>query len=342
MIPGSNAFGAAEARSGTRFRRVLVCLDRSETAEVVLPLATYLAQMDGGRVTLLHVLEASPGAAEARATDALEWDIVRQEAHAYLKRLAKGVADLGVTADTQIVEGSPAHSVAALAAELEADLVVLSTYGEGGVDEWTLGSNAQKILALARGAVLVVPADAGEPATRVPPRCVLVPLDGSVRAESVLPTLLHLARTDDAEIVLAHAVPAPHRTELLSTSDDLALAQELADRLGDRADYYLGRIRSQLAASGVSARTVVRRATDHREGIVALATAERADLLLVSAHGSTCNPRRRFGSVTSYLIAHSTTPVLVLQDLPDDARRTASSTRLRRPSRSSDAPIGGA
>lgn len=337
-----NAVRAAETQWSVGFRRVVVCLDRSETAEAVLPLATHLAQMDGGRMTLLHVLEALPDAAEVRATDALEWDIVRQEADSYLERLAKRAAGLGVTADTQIAEGSAAHGVAALAAELEADLVVLSTYGEGGMDAWTLGSTARKILALARGAVLVVPAGTEEPATHVPPRRVLVPLDGSLRGESVLPTLLHLARADDAEVVIAHAVADPIRTEVLSTPDDVALARELADHVAARADAYLERIRSQLAASGVRARTVVCRAADYREGIIALVAAERVDLVVVSAHGSVCNPRRRFGSVTSYLIAHSTAPVLVIQDLPDSARRTVTATRLRPPSRSSDASLGDA
>ena len=51
-----NAVGAAETQWSVGFRRVLVCLDRSETAEAVLPLATHLAQMDGGRMTLVRVL----------------------------------------------------------------------------------------------------------------------------------------------------------------------------------------------------------------------------------------------------------------------------------------------
>ena len=163
-----------------------------------------------------------------------------------------------------------------------------------------------------------------------------------MRGESVLPTLLHLARADDAEVVIAHAVADPIRTEVLSTPDDVALARELADHVAARADAYLERIRSQLAASGVRARTVVCRAADYREGIIALVAAERVDLVVVSAHGSVCNPRRRFGSVTSYLIAHSTAPVLVIQDLPDSARRTVTATRLRPPSRSSDASLGDA
>jgi nucleotide-binding universal stress UspA family protein len=189
--------------------------------------------------------------------------------------------------------------------------------------------------------VLIVPAGGREPAPNIPPRRILVPLDGSVRGECALPTALRLARTDDAQILLAHVIPDPIRTEVLSTADDLALAHQLADRLTARAHDYLDRIRSQLVAGGARARAVVNRATDHREGLVTLASAERADLVVLSAHGSVCNPRRRFGSVTSHLIAHSTAPVLVIQDLPESASLTPRTRTSRPPPRSFDAAPGG-
>lgn len=336
--PGSAAVGGVE--SAAAFRHVLVCLDRSEAAEAVLPLACHLAGMDRARMILLHVLEAQPDTDEIRATDALEWEIVRQEAHSYLERLAERAGALGIEAESCIAEGSAAHCVAAAAAEMEAGLLVLSTYGEGGVDAWTLGGTAQKILALARGPVLIVPSGAREPAPRVPPRSVLVPLDGSVRGECVLPTALRLARADHAEIIVSHVVPDPIRTEVLSTQEDLALARQLADRLVLRAEAYLERIRAELAAGDVRARAAVCRATDHREGLVALAAAERADLIVLSAHGAVCNPRRRFGSVTSYVVAHSPAPVLVIQDLPAQASHAAIAQPSRLPPRSFDAALG--
>ena len=287
-------------------------------------------------MTLLHVIEALPDGPDIHATDAIEWDIVREEARSYLENLAEGIENLGIAAESQVAEGSAAQGIAALAAELEADLLVLSTCGKGGTGEWTLGGTAEKILALARGAVLIVPAGARQSAPRVPLRRILVPLDGSLRGESVLPTVLRLARADDAEIIIAHAVPDPIRTEVLSTPEDLELAHELADRLAARADAYLERMRSQLLAGGARARKAVCRATDHREGLVALAATERVDLVVVSAHGSVCNPKQRFGSVTSHIIANSTAPVLVIQDLPGARCHEVAERSSRPPSRSLD------
>lgn len=310
----------------------------------MLPLAVYLAKLDGARLTLLHVLEGLPESAEARearAIDALEWEIARQEARAYLKAIAGRALDLEARAEIQLGEGNAARGIAAIAAEVDADLTLLTRFGEGGVEGWTLGGTAEKILAVSRGAVLVMPPEGRELAAWMPPRRILVPLDGSLRGEHVLPTALRLARASDAEIVLAHAVPDPMRTEL-HAPEDLALAGQLADRLVIGAEAYLARIARRLGAAGAHVIAKVCRAADHREGLVALAAAERADLVLAAAHGSGCNPRSRFGSVARYLIDHASVPVLILQDLPERPCGALRAEPSRMPPRSSDAIAGGA
>lgn len=335
--PEGTAVGREEPRVGAGFQHLLVCLDRSALAENALPLAAHLAELDGAAMTLLHVLEEGTNGPELRPPDALQWEIVRQEAGAYLAKLGQGLKERGLAIDCQVAEGSPALSAVAVADQLDADLLVLTTRGEsgmGGADLWSLGGTAGKILALAKRAVLVFPA--GQPA-RLPLRRVLVPLDGSLRSESVLATALHLALADGAELMVTHVVPDPIRTEVLSTPEDLELAQRLADHLAMRAEGYLERIRARLVAGGARVRAVVSRATDHREGLIALAASEQVDLIVVSAHGSVCNPRRRFGSVTTHLLSHSLAPVLVLQDLAHPSARDPAERQPRLPSRALDA-----
>ncbi len=309
-------------RSGGAFRRVLVCLDRSEAAASTLPLATYLAQVDGASLTLLHVLESRADAAEVRPTDALDWEIAREEAHTYLERASQPPRTSGVPTEPVVVEGSAAHRVTSLALELDADLIVLSTHGKGGVDAWRLGSTVQKVLALVHGSVLIVPAASHEPVPSVPPKRIFVPLDGSLRSECALPTAVRLARAADAEIVLVHVVREPLRTEILCTNEDLALARQLVSRQSTRADEYLQTLKSRLSSDAVRSRVVVSRATDHLDKLVNLVTAEEADLVVLSAHGASCNSQCQFGNVASHFLAHSGAPVLVIQDLPAQRRST--------------------
>lgn len=343
MGRGPGATRVADAGPGGAFRHVLVCLDGSARAETVLPLAAHLAGVDGSRMTLLRVLEAPPEADTIHPGDALEWDIARAEARAYLEPLTRRAAELGIDAASRLAEGTAARRVEAVAAELGADLLVFSTEGRG--DGWRLGSTARKILALARCPSLVVPAGEDVLEPRVPLRRILVPLDGSARGEHVLPVAVRLARANQAEILLAHVVSPPIRTALLGSDEDLELAQQLADRIALRAQAYLAEMASQLRAGGVRTRQSVVSRADYRHGIVTLAAAEGAELIVLSAHGSVCNPRRRFGTTAAHVIEHSAVPVLVLQDIPppSDAPRTKppSVPPSRLPPRSLDASTGG-
>lgn len=329
----------AVQRPAGAFQHVLVCLDRSEASASALPLSVHLAAIDRARVTLLHVLEAPPRSGEKSATDALGWEIAREEAGAFLKRMAERVR---LPTETHVAEGVTAGQIVSLARELKVDLVALATHGEGGAGEWSLGGTAEKVLASTHASILVTPAGHESGAAHAPPRRILVPLDGSRRTESILPTAVRLARGSDAEVILAHAVWEPVATEILCAPEDLALARGLAERQASSAARYLERLRGLLEADGVRTRALVRRGHDHREVLVSLATAEEADLILLCAHGSVCNALRPYGTVAGYLIAHSTAPLLVIQDLPERARRSTPAppgpaTRTPIPPRSLDA-----
>jgi nucleotide-binding universal stress UspA family protein len=273
--------------------------------------------------------------------DALEWELHRAEAHRYLRRLVERLQAPELRVEDHLAEGSTPDRVTSIAADLGVGLLVLATRGDGEA-ACGIGGTAHKILELAPCPVLTVPVHDGEPVAAGPVRRILVPLDGSVRSQHVLPTVLRLGRALRTQVVLATAVREPIRTELLSRDEDLRLAQDLSERLVKQAEEYLTRIRSQLEAGGVAAVTRVQRGPDHRAVLVDLARTEGADLIIMSAHGSNCDPQRRFGTLPSHLMAQSTCPLLVLQDLPRTLKRVPRWGVSRLPSRSLDVVAGGA
>ena len=62
--------------------------------------------------------------------------------------------------------------------------------------------------------------------------------------------------------------------------------------------------------------TLVVRRGDERQALVDVAAKHAVDMLILTAHGATCNGARVFGSVASYLLTHGRLPILVLQDMP--------------------------
>jgi nucleotide-binding universal stress UspA family protein len=313
-------------------RRILACVDLSRFSEVCLQHAVAISRSLGGAITLLHVMDPPRERSGLQTTDVLDWEISRQEARAYLERLQRqGTEASGCKVEIRLEQGHPAERITAVARELDADLTVLGSQGDRDAI-WNLGSTAQQVLAVARGSVLV--AHAGSEGA-VSPKRILVPLDGSLRAESVLPTAVRIASANEAELLLVYVVREPVPTAVLRAPEDLDVARELDNRLEGSGKQYLEGLRLQLQREGASVRTLVLRSADERQSLLELARTESSDLIVLSAHGSTCNPAMTSGSVTAHLLTHSIVPLLVLQDLRDSGPRGPESDRRAPPPRSS-------
>jgi nucleotide-binding universal stress UspA family protein len=258
-------------------------------------------------------MQPVPEHSGTRITDPLAWEVSRRETAAYLDGLAKEASKAwGLEIDSRIEQGRPAERITAIGREIRADVTVIASHGEGGVAAWNLGSTAQQVLAVSHGSLLVA-RSASPVAGVITPRHILVPLDGSLRTESVLPTVARIAQVHGAEVLLVHVVTEPFPTAMLR-AEDLDLARDLATRVERRAARYLEHIRARLPRD-TRARTLVSRHVDERQALLEISRQEQIDLVVLSAHGSICNPTRPYGSVTHHLLSHSMVPLLVVQDL---------------------------
>jgi nucleotide-binding universal stress UspA family protein len=142
-------------------RRILVPLDGSDLAEQALPLAQELARRAGAALHLIRsVTWPWEGSAAIAALDATRGaDLIEREeaaARAYLAAVSAGVARQGVAVTTSLCFGSAGEAILANAAAGQADLIVMSTHGRGGLGRWALGSVADRVLHGASVPVLLV------------------------------------------------------------------------------------------------------------------------------------------------------------------------------------------
>ena len=158
----------------------------------------------------------------------------------------------------------------------------------------------------------------------------MVALDGSLRTECVLPSVVHLSRTHRASVLLVHVVSEPEGTSMLSSSDDLALARSLVSKLEAAGERYLSRLRNQLLSEVSRVETLVFKRSDQRRALLEVARDERVDLLVLAAHGATCDAEDPFGSVALHALGHAGLPLLVLQDLPSFEGGTTPFARKQR------------
>jgi nucleotide-binding universal stress UspA family protein len=249
--------------------------------------------------------------------DVLDWEVSRQEANAYMERLEwEATKASGPEVETRLEQGHPAERITAVAREIGADLVVLGTHGGRGAAAWNLGSTVVQVLAVTHASVLI--ARASSPGGgAVSPKRILVPLDGSARTESVLPTAVRIAKEYGAELLLVTVVRDPVPAAVLHAQEDVDAVRDLAERLEVRGNAYLEGLRDQLVREGATARTKVLRSADEKQSLLDFSLKEQSDLVVLSAHGATCNPAVTFGSVTTHHLTHSVVSLLVLQDLRD-------------------------
>jgi len=167
------------------FKRLLVPLDGSHLAEVVLPLVERVAVDFQSTVLLLHVLERGApreihGERHLKAVP---------EAREYLEGIAARLRQRGIPVEQHAhdaPEGDVARSVAAHADEQRADLIALCTHGSGRMRDLLFGSIAQKVLNCGTTPVLLVRPETAGSAPSFEPQTVLVPLDATAAAEVAL------------------------------------------------------------------------------------------------------------------------------------------------------------
>lgn len=143
--------------------RIVVPYDGSPLASEAFPTAASIAIVTGAAVKLIQVINPTILVPAAPLGDAaypmqvyadLEQDL-QVAATADLEGAQKSLAGLGVTAEWDILVGSPAL---AIEDSLEtSDLVVMTSNGRSGVQRWLVGSVAEKLIREAKAPVLLVP-----------------------------------------------------------------------------------------------------------------------------------------------------------------------------------------
>jgi nucleotide-binding universal stress UspA family protein len=137
------------------FKTIVIGLDGSEGSKRAIPLAGELAARDGAKIVVAHVDEV----VAARASGPIHAPDEEQQRRE-IRQQADELARQGIETDVRMVnvmEG-PAHAIAEIARDADADLIVVGTRGRSRVTGLLLGSGTQRLLHIAHCPVLAVPA----------------------------------------------------------------------------------------------------------------------------------------------------------------------------------------
>jgi nucleotide-binding universal stress UspA family protein len=305
------------------YKRVLVPLDGSELAEVVFDYVEELAGRLELDIILLHVsgprehdLLPMHRAYIERAAEIVE----RKSIEIQEKTRAKpGGRKLEVRGELAI--GHAAEEILRYADENNVDIILIATHGRSGVKRWAIGSVADKVLRASNVPVWLVRAGILEEIVRDkwPKRTMLVPLDGSKLAESVLPHVEALAKQcgdELCDVVLLRVCEPPvistdYPEAIMELSWEEHVEQEKAwhKRAGER---YLAEVGKRFSDAGLRVRSEVLLGRPIDE-IIEYANKNPINLIILATHGRTGVVRWAYGQVTDKVLQRSTSPIFLVR-----------------------------
>jgi len=304
------------------FETILVPLDGSQLADCVLPHAAAIARSFNSEITLLRMLEKNQTVSSAQIFDLLNWQINKTKSTLSLEKTKVRLQELNIRVRISIMEGLVADGITEYAQKQGIKLIILSSHGRNGLTQWGISSTTQKIILSAHTSLLIVRAhqygdSSDELSETVPYQRILVPLDGSQRAENVLPIITQLARFHNSEIHLVQVVQTPEMARQMPPSpEDVDLANRVVTRNREEGERYLAQVKSRSYLEGIPVRTHLISFDNAAVALHQFGEREQIDLVALSAHGYSGNHQWPYGSIVNNFIMYGNVPLLIVQDLP--------------------------
>ncbi|WP_135854231.1 universal stress protein [Halorussus salinus] len=283
---------------------ILLPYDDSDGASEVLHHAAEIAHWSDATIHLLYVADTardSVTVVEGQTVDGLV-----QQGEEIVEEAEKTLETLGVSYETDIVQGNPAPTIADYAERYDQDLVVMPTHGREGVSRYLIGSVSEKVVRLSSVPVLTVRMQPDE-TLEFPYENILVTTDGSSAATYASDHLVELAASLDATV------------HVLSVVDDSALGLDVRSSVSgeeneDAATEAVEAVVSEAEARGVE--STVRRVEHGTPVEVILDYIESNDVHLVGmgTTGRRGTDRILLGSVAEKTVRSAPVPVMTVAE----------------------------
>jgi universal stress protein A len=142
-------------------KRILVPLDFSGKSRPALEYAIPLAEAFGGRIRLLHVVQVVPTLGVSTPGGEMSFIAMDEQPHVeratvHWRELAKHLLPPALADKLVVRVGLPYDEIVQAAADMHADLMVITTHGHTGIKHALLGSTAERIIRHAPCPVLTV------------------------------------------------------------------------------------------------------------------------------------------------------------------------------------------
>lgn len=309
-------------------RPILVTLDGTKVAEGILPYISQIAKKANIPLVLFTVVDpaavdysaassASPFADPATQARVIYRDQIEESSRVHaldsLHGMASRLRKEGIEAKARVDLGNPATEILRVADEEECGLIAMSTHGRNAIGRSIFGSVTNKVLHASHTPVLTITPERAkkyQEAEGTVLKTIVVPLDGSARAERVLPYVEELAGILSLEVLLVRAVQIEYPP--YTHAGFGAMLPDFTEGVAHEATEYLERVSLHLGNKGLTVRHELLRGAA-ASALVHLAHETPRNLIAMTTHGRSGLSRWMMGSVAEALVRGSGDPVLVIR-----------------------------
>lgn len=291
-------------------KHILVLFDQQVNLPQPLSYVATLAIVNKASITLLNVLDSDVSGPHEQFIDPFQWYMIKTEAESSLNKVAGVLQQHGLQVQTTILENWSIERILKYIHDYRVDLIAVHKHGA------CMGEKLQTLMRYICVPMLIAPSreQFSDEITIGGYQKILVPLDGSLRAECVLPSAVNLAKALDATLLFAHVVHKPEMPRRTPASpEDFDLSDRLVERNRVEAMKYLEQLVSRVDTKAAPRLLVSEKVSIALHNLI---EQESVDLVVLSAHGYSGEPCWPCGSIAYNIISYINQALLVIQDLP--------------------------
>lgn len=307
------------------FHRVLVPLDGSELAETVCVYAKELAGRLDLDVVLLHVANPSTQGIVPMELAYIEHmaEIVGRQVKEVQKATDPEKKSKSVKVAGELAVGYSSEEILRFADQNAIDLIILASHGHSGLKRWTIGSVAGQVMSATKIPVWLIKPTPHEQTSydKWPSKTLIVPLDGSELAESVLPHVEALAKQrgkEPLDVVLVRVseimtIPNYYSPDISGVSLNWGnILQEETIRRKQAAKDYLEGIEKRFKKNNIKVKSVVIEGRPQDE-VVEYANKVPYSMIIMATHGRSGISRLVYGSVAANILHGVDRPIFMIK-----------------------------
>ncbi|MFN2233815.1 MAG: universal stress protein [Anaerolineales bacterium] len=283
-------------------KRVAVLLDGSDYAAEALPLAKTISKSSDIQIILLSSVKNQTQSQQE------QFETIEAERESYLRSVVDKLQKEGYSASFSVQPGFIAQVTGDVIDENGIDLVVTSTRGKSGTENWITGGVSRKLVHEIDKPVLLVTSSGGVNRELPQIKRLLVALDGSIKSEQVLPFARMFGKSFNCELILMSVPAVPSVKNYRAPA---AVVETIRTKAVVNMQKFLEAVARSLRDEGLVVRTIVTGSMPART-IVETAQNEEADMIMITSKGRGGLDYIMIGSVAQRIVENTEIPVFIV------------------------------